>query len=109
MFKIKYLISEQALLVGSSGINSLIFSLKFNIVNPMSKRYIQLKEKMNDELKPISDALALVKESANAKFDETIETHIKLGINASKTDQKVGASVDLPHGAGKSKRVAVFT
>lgn len=75
----------------------------------MSKRYTQLKEKFTEDLKPVLDALVLAKESANAKFDESIEVHIRLGINSKKTDQKVRASVDLPYGTGKSKKVAVFT
>lgn len=75
----------------------------------MSKRYIQLKEKISEDLKPVSDVLVLVKDSANAKFDESIEIHIKLGIDPKKTDQKVRASVDLPHGTGKSKKIVVFT
>lgn len=75
----------------------------------MSKRYNQLKEKISEDLKPVSDALTLVKESANAKFDESVEIHVRLRIDPKKTEQKVRASVDLPHGTGKSKKVAVFT
>lgn len=75
----------------------------------MSKRFIQLKEKFNKEEMPVFDVLNLIKESANAKFDESIEAHIKLGLNAKKTDQKVRASADLPHGTGKTKKIAAFT
>jgi len=53
-------------------------------------------------------AVALVKESAKAKFDETIELHVRLGIDPKKTEQTVRGTVVLPHGTGQSKRVIVF-
>ena len=55
-----------------------------------------------------AEALALVKEGATAKFDETIELHIKLGVDPKKADQNVRGSVALPNGLGKTIRVAVF-
>ena len=58
---------------------------------------------------PIDDALALVKEFATAKFPEAIDVAVNLGIDASKSDQQVRGSTVLPHGIGKSVRVAVFT
>ena len=58
---------------------------------------------------PIEDALALVKQLATAKFDETVDVAINLGIDASKSDQQVRGSTVMPHGIGKSVRVAVFT
>lgn len=54
------------------------------------------------------DAVALCKEIANAKFDETVEVHFRLGIDPRKADQNVRGSIALPHGTGKSVRVAVF-
>ncbi len=57
----------------------------------------------------LTDALTLVKECATAKFDETIEVAINLGIDAKKSDQNVRGSVVLPAGTGKKVRVAVFT
>jgi len=58
---------------------------------------------------PLDDALELVKEFAQAKFDETVDAAVNLGIDASKSDQQVRGSTVMPHGTGKSVRVAVFT
>ena len=58
---------------------------------------------------PLEEALALVKECATAKFPESIDAAINLGIDASKSDQQVRGSTVMPHGIGKSVRVAVFT
>ena len=60
------------------------------------------------KLYPIDNALALVKECANAKFDESIDVAVQLGIDAKKSDQVVRGAVVLPNGTGKTKRVAVF-
>lgn len=56
----------------------------------------------------VEDAVALVKELANAKFDESLELHLKLGADPSKGDQSVRGTTTLPHGTGKVPRVAVF-
>ncbi|MBC5826918.1 MAG: 50S ribosomal protein L1 [Candidatus Eremiobacteraeota bacterium] len=53
-------------------------------------------------------AIELVKAAAKAKFDETVEVHIRLGIDPKKSDQNVRGTVVLPHGTGKTKRVIVF-
>jgi large subunit ribosomal protein L1 len=58
---------------------------------------------------PLDEALALVKEYATAKFPESIDAAVNLGIDASKSDQQVRGSTVMPHGIGKSVRVAVFT
>ena len=58
---------------------------------------------------PIEDALALVKHLATAKFDETVDVAVNLGIDASKSDQQVRGSTVLPNGTGRKVRVAVFT
>jgi large subunit ribosomal protein L1 len=58
---------------------------------------------------PIDDALGLVQEFAKAKFKESVDVAINLGIDASKSDQQVRGSTVMPHGIGKSVRVAVFT
>ena len=55
-----------------------------------------------------SDALKLVGESAFAKFDESVELHIKLGVDGRRADQQVRGAVILPHGTGKKIRVLVF-
>jgi len=58
---------------------------------------------------PIDEALQLVKEFAKAKFNESVDVAVNLGIDASKSDQQVRGSTVMPHGIGKSVRVAVFT
>lgn len=57
---------------------------------------------------PIEEALALVKQTASAKFDESVDVAINLGINAKKSDQAVRGSTVLPRGTGKTMKVAVF-
>jgi large subunit ribosomal protein L1 len=75
----------------------------------LSKR-LQAFESKVDRMKlyPIDDALSLVKQCASAKFDESIDVAVQLGIDAKKSDQVVRGSVVLPAGTGKSVRVAVF-
>jgi large subunit ribosomal protein L1 len=60
------------------------------------------------KLYPVAEALALAKETATAKFDESIDVSVNLGVDARKSDQVVRGSVVLPAGTGKSVRVAVF-
>ena len=57
----------------------------------------------------IDEALGLVKEFATAKFNESVDVAVNLGIDASKSDQQVRGSTVMPHGTGKTVRVAVFT
>ena len=57
---------------------------------------------------PVGDALALVKETSTAKFDESVDAVVNLGIDARKSDQLVRGALVLPHGTGKTSRVAVF-
>jgi large subunit ribosomal protein L1 len=58
---------------------------------------------------PVEEALKLVKEFATAKFNETVDVSVNLGIDASKSDQQVRGSTVMPNGTGKTVRVAVFT
>lgn len=75
----------------------------------LSKRLQAFASKVDrQKLYAIDDALALVKECASAKFDESIDVAVQLGIDAKKSDQVVRGSVVLPAGTGKSVRVAVF-
>ena len=61
-----------------------------------------------DKLYPLDNALTIVKECATAKFDESIDVAVQLGIDAKKSDQVVRGAVVMPNGTGKTKRVAVF-
>lgn len=75
----------------------------------MAKRINALRSKVDrDKVYPIQDALALAKETAKVKFDESIDISINLGIDAKKSDQLVRGSIVLPNGIGKTTRVAVF-
>ena len=57
---------------------------------------------------PITEAVGIIKKNANAKFDETIEVSVNLGIDTKQSDQVVRGVIDLPNGTGKTVRVAVF-
>jgi large subunit ribosomal protein L1 len=62
----------------------------------------------SNKLYPLTEALAIIKECANAKFDESIDVAVQLGVDAKKSDQVVRGAVVMPNGTGKTKRVAVF-
>jgi len=75
----------------------------------VSKRYTAVSAKVDRaRLYPVQEALKLVKENATAKFNESVDVSINLGIDAKKSDQAVRGSIVLPQGTGKSMRVAVF-
>src|SRR5512134_2383942 len=75
----------------------------------LSKRTQAIRAKLDTQkVYPVGDALALVKQCATAKFDESVDVAVLLGIDAKKSDQTVRGSVVLPAGSGKTKRVAVF-
>src|SRR5690606_13310182 len=76
----------------------------------LSKRAKALRAKVEPQKAyPLADALVLVKDCAVAKFDESIDVAVQLGVDPKKSDQVVRGSVVLPAGTGKSVRVAVFT
>ena len=68
-----------------------------------------LSTKIEDRIYAPLEAISLIKENANAKFDETIEAHIRLGIDPKYTDQQLRTTVALPHGTGQSIKIAVIT
>jgi large subunit ribosomal protein L1 len=75
----------------------------------LSKRAAAIAAKIDrTKMYPVADALALVKDTATAKFDESIDVAVQLGIDPKKSDQLVRGSVVLPAGTGKTMRVAVF-
>ena len=75
-----------------------------------SKRMQAIEEKIGDrhQPRPVDDALQAIKDTANAKFDETIEIAINLGVDPRKSDQVVRGATVLPNGSGKQVRVALF-
>lgn len=75
-----------------------------------SKKYRAAAELLEDgKLYDVENAVDLAKKTATAKFDETIEMHVRLGVDPKYNDQQVRGAVVLPNGTGKSKRVLVFT
>lgn len=75
----------------------------------VSKRIAALREKVDTTRQySVPEAIALVKELANARFDETVELHIRTGLDGRHADQQLRGSVVLPHGIGKEVKVAVF-
>jgi len=76
----------------------------------VSKRVKAFREKVQPGKQyTINDAIAVLKDLATAKFSETVDVAINLGIDAKKSDQTIRGATTLPHGSGKSVRVAVFT
>ena len=75
----------------------------------LTKKAKSFKGKIDsNKLYPLAEALTMVKECATAKFDESIDVAVQLGIDAKKSDQVVRGAVVMPAGTGKTKRVAVF-
>jgi large subunit ribosomal protein L1 len=73
------------------------------------KKFVEAQKKMDAQKEyPLAEALSLVKEAAPAKFDETVELAVRLGVDPKKSDQMVRGTVAMPHGMGKPVRVVVF-
>jgi large subunit ribosomal protein L1 len=73
------------------------------------KRYRQQYDKVQrDHAYPPAEAVALLKETASTKFDETVEVHLLLGVNVRHADEQLRGTLALPHGLGKDVKVAVF-
>jgi large subunit ribosomal protein L1 len=75
-----------------------------------SKRFVELKNKMDtDKTYTLKEGITTVKELANAKFDESTEISVRLGVDPRRSDQMVRGSAVLPHGTGKQKKLLVLT
>ena len=73
------------------------------------KRYVESAKLVDrTNLYDVEEAVSIIKKTAHAKFDETIEAHIKLGVDGRHADQQVRGAVVLPHGTGKKVKVLVF-
>ena len=73
------------------------------------KKYKESAKKIDrNNLYDTADAMKLVVDTATAKFDETVELHVKLGVDSRHADQQVRGAIVLPHGTGKTQRVLVF-
>jgi len=76
------------------------------MANTHGKRFRALSETFDRKIQyPLSEAIELVKKTANAKFDETVDVTVVLGIDPKKGDQQVRGTITLPHGTGKTPRV----
>ena len=76
---------------------------------PRSKRYQEVASKVDaNKLYTIDEAIGLVKQTATAKFGGSVELHLRLGIDVNKGEQQVRSTVSLPHGSGKTVKIAVF-
>src|SRR6267378_955559 len=73
-----------------------------------SKRYRRSSEKKKPDPVPVAEAVSTLKKFDNAKFDETVELSLKLGIDPKQSNQAVRGSFSLPHGIGKTVKVVVF-
>ena len=74
-----------------------------------SKRFRSLAGKLEHQrLHPLNEAVQVVKQNATARFDESVDIAIKLGVDPKKTDQLVSGTVSLPNGTGKQVRILVF-
>ena len=74
-----------------------------------SKRYIESSNLVDkNTLYDVDEAVSLVKQSSKAKFDETVEVHIRTGCDGKHADQQIRGAVVLPHGTGKTSRILVF-
>ena len=75
----------------------------------VGKRYRAAREQVQEGVKyPLEEALELVRNTATAKFDESVDLAVRLGVNPRQADQMVRGAVSLPHGTGKTVRVVVF-
>jgi large subunit ribosomal protein L1 len=75
----------------------------------LAKRTAAVRERVDrNRTYDVGEAISLVKETATAKFDETVELHLRMGLDGRHADQQIRGSVVMPHGLGRAMRVAVF-
>src|SRR4051794_29054739 len=75
----------------------------------MGKRLATLEKTIDrSKVYTVEQAAGLIKKGATAKFDETVEIHVRLGVDPKQSDQNVRGTVNLPNGTGKDKRVVVI-
>ena len=75
----------------------------------MNKRMKALNELVDkNKVYAVDEAIALAKKTSNTKFDASIEAHVRLGVDPKKSEQQIRATVALPHGTGKTKKLAAF-
>ncbi|MBI4427390.1 MAG: 50S ribosomal protein L1 [Candidatus Magasanikbacteria bacterium] len=75
----------------------------------MNKRMKALNELVDkNKIYGVDEAIALAKKTSNTKFDASIEAHVRLGVDPKKSEQQIRATVALPHGTGKTKKLAAF-
>jgi large subunit ribosomal protein L1 len=73
------------------------------------RKYLELREKVDREREYLPhEAVRLVKETTHAKFDETVELHVRTGLNVRHADEQLRGTIALPHGLGKDVKIAVF-
>lgn len=85
------------------------WALRLKAKHMSSRHYLSVKAKAPVTSLDLPTAIAFLKENASKNFDETVEVHIRLGIDSSRSDHMVRGSVVLPHGTPKQKKIAVFT
>lgn len=74
------------------------------------KKYRSVQEKLDrSKAYPLEEAIKFLKENKIAKFDESVEVHVRTNIDPKKTDQQLRGTTELPHGTGKTKKIAVIT
>src|SRR6202011_2201329 len=73
------------------------------------KTYLDAKQAIDREREyPPAEAIALVKQTKRAKFDESVELHVRTGLNVRHADEQLRGTIALPHGLGKNVKIAVF-
>ena len=80
-----------------------------SIMPKHSKRFLELTKLVDPKITySVEDAIELVKKTSTTKFDASVEVHVRLGIDPKKGDQQIRSTIVLPHGTGKTKKIAVF-